>query len=116
MSAGIYNFTLDQGATFALSIVYKDNEGVPINLTGYAAAMQIRDAYDSSAAVLSLNTTTGGISIVGAEGKINITATASQTAAIPFGEYVYDLEISLSGVVTRVIKGVVSVSPEVTRA
>lgn len=116
MSAGIYNFTLDQGSTFNLVVVYKDADGQPINLTGYAAALQVRKAFDSAAAVLSLNTTNSGIAITGAEGKLSIAATATQTAAIPGGDYVYDLEVSSGGVVTRLIQGIVHVSPEVTRA
>jgi hypothetical protein len=39
--AGIYNFTLDQGSTWTLQIVYKDSNGAPINLTGYTAEMQV---------------------------------------------------------------------------
>jgi len=34
--AGIYNFTLDQGSTWTLQIVYNDSNGNPINLTGYS--------------------------------------------------------------------------------
>lgn len=115
MSAGIYNFTLDQGSTWNLEVLYKDANNAVINLTNYTAALQLRKAYDASAA-LSLDTTNGGIVITGNLGKIAITATATQTAAIVSGDYVFDLEIASGGVVSRILQGTVYVSPEVTRA
>ena len=45
MSAGLYNFTLEQGTTIDFKIQYKDVSGSAINLTGYGAAMQIRSNY-----------------------------------------------------------------------
>ena len=115
MSAGTYNFTLDQGSTFNLEIIYKDSAGVVIDLTNYTAAMQIRSSFDSSATLLNLNTTNGGIVITGPQGKIELTASATATAALPSGSWVYDLEITSGSVVTRIIQGQVIVSPEVTR-
>lgn len=116
MSAGIYNFTLDQGATWNLEVIYKNANNAVINLTNYTAALQIRKAYDASVVALDLTTTNGGITITGAQGKIDITATATQTAAIVSGDYVFDLEIASGGVVSRILQGTVCVSPEVTRA
>jgi hypothetical protein len=112
--AGIYNFTLDQGSTWTLQIVYKDSNGNPINLTGYTAEMQVRRKFDSDTAVLTLSTSNGGITIVGATGTLNLIATDEQAAIDP-GLYVYDLELSTGGVRTRLIQGTVTVSGEVTR-
>jgi hypothetical protein len=116
MTAGIYVLTLDQGANFNLELLYKDANNAVINLNGYTAAMQIRKAYDASVKALDLTTENGGIVITGNLGKIAISATATQTAAIPSGEYVYDVEITSGGVVSRILQGNVNVSPEVTRA
>jgi hypothetical protein len=115
MTAGIYNFTLDQGSNWDLNVVYKDANDNPINLTGYAAAMQLRQNYNSDLADLTLSTSNGGITITGALGKLYLTATATQTGNLDAGFYVYDLEISSGGVVTRLIQGQVTVSGEVTR-
>lgn len=112
--AGIYNFTLDQGSTWTLQIVYKDSNGAPINLTGYTAEMQVRRKFDSDTPVLTLSTSNGGITIVGATGTLNLIATDEQAAIDP-GLYVYDLELSTGGVRTRLIQGTVTVSGEVTR-
>ena len=115
MTAGIYNFTIDQGSNWNLNVVYKDSTGTVINLTGYTAAMQLRQNYNSDTAELTLNTSTGGIVITGAQGKLVLSATAIQTGALDAGFYVYDLEISSGGVVTRLIQGQITVAGEVTR-
>lgn len=115
MTAGIYNFTMDQGSNWDLNVVYKDANGNPINLTGYTAAMQLRQNYNSDTAVLTLSTSDGGITITGAEGKLVLSATAAQTGALDAGFYVYDLEITSGGVVTRLIQGQITVAGEVTR-
>ena len=115
MTAGIYNFTIDQGSNWDLNVVYKDANGNPINLTGYTAAMQLRQNYNSDTAVLTLSTSNGGITITGAQGKLVLSATAIQTGALDAGFYVYDLEITSGGVVTRLIQGQVTVAGEVTR-
>lgn len=115
MSAGIYNFTLDQGSTWTLRIVYENPNSTPINLTGYTAEMQIRKKADSPTAVLTLSTGGNGIVITPLLGRLDLTATDEQTGAIEPGLYVYDLELDSSGVRTRLIQGSVTVSAEVTQ-
>lgn len=116
MTAANNNFVIDQGANWFITVVYKDSAGTPINLTGYTAALQIRDTYADVTTELSLSSPSGGITITGSTGTIAITASAAQTGAIAAGAYVYDLEItSASGIVTRLIQGKISVSPQVTR-
>lgn len=111
MSAGIYNFTLNQGATFTRQMTVKENNS-PLNLTGHTAAMQLRSTYDSSTVALSMTAAV----INATQGILSISATATATAALEEGIYVYDLEITTSaGVVTRLLQGQVTVSPEVTR-
>lgn len=115
MSAGIYNFTMDQGSNWNLNVLYKDSNGAAINLTGYTAAMQLRQNYNSDDAVLTLTTSNGGIVITGNLGKLVLSATATQTGALDAGYYVYDLEIASGGVVTRLFQGQITVAGEVTR-
>jgi len=116
MTAATNNFIIDQGANWSVTFVYKNSAGTAINLTGYTAALQIRDTYADSTTDLSLSSPSNGITITGATGTIAVTATAAQTAAIAAGNYVYDLEItSGGGIVTRLVQGKVSVSPQVTR-
>tara|TARA_E500000178_G_C17029989_1_gene760087 strand:+ start:22 stop:360 length:339 start_codon:yes stop_codon:yes gene_type:complete len=112
MAAGKHNFTLEQGATFDRQITVQENNQA-LNLTGYSVRMQMRSTHDSSTIALTFTTT---VASPATEGKINLIATATDTAAIEEGIYVYDLEIESSGgSVTRLLEGQVTVSPEVTR-
>lgn len=113
-SATASNFTVTNAATgvyISGGIAY-----APVNLTSYTAELQIRSLPSSPDAVLTLNTSNGGIAITALTGTIACHATAAQTTLIDEGTYYYDIEItSLSGIVTRVAQGQVIVSAEVTR-
>jgi hypothetical protein len=77
--------------------------------------MQLRTSYSAASASLELTTGNGRISLTNA-GVITVSLTATETAALAAGRYVYDLEmVSSGGLVTRLLEGVVTVSPEVTR-
>lgn len=115
--AGQYDITIQQGATFQLPLVWKDGDGLPVNITGYTARMQVRRTHGSDTAALSLTSAGGDIVLGGVAGTIDITASATATAAITFRSGVYDVELEDgSGVVTRLIEGNVDVTPEVTRS
>jgi hypothetical protein len=115
MTAGIYNATIDQGATWSVTVTYTDSNGAPINLTGYTAAMQVRQQYNSTDAELTLTSPSGGIVITPLTGIIVITMTATQTAALEEGFYVYDVELTLGTFKDRMMQGQLTVAPEVTR-
>ena len=111
-----YDLEIKQGATLSLTATWKDSTGAAINLTGYTARMQVRSAYDATSTILSL-TSSSGITLGGSAGTIAITASATVTAALtaPWSG-VWDLElVSGGGVVTRLLEGAATVSPEVTR-
>tara|TARA_R110000868_G_scaffold19150_4_gene82786 strand:+ start:5585 stop:5935 length:351 start_codon:yes stop_codon:yes gene_type:complete len=116
MAAVNYDITIEQGATFQLNLVWKDPNGTAINLTGYTARMQVREKVTSTTALISLTTENGGITLGGAAGTIAVVAAATATDDITVKRGVYDLElISSGGIVTRLIEGCVTISPEVTR-
>lgn len=114
MTPGKYNFTCPQGATFSRTLTYKIND-TPVNLSGYTARMQVREFHYSDDYILNL-TSSSGITLGGAAGTIALLISASDTASLVPGNYVYDIEIiSVGGTVTRLIEGKFIVSPEVTR-
>lgn len=115
MTAGIYNFTLDQGSVYSVVLVYTDSNNVPVNLTGFTAKMQLRQNYNSTAADLTLSSANGDITIVGATGTVTVNATAAQTAALSPGFYVYDLELTSGLNISRLIQGQVTVAEQVTQ-
>jgi hypothetical protein len=107
-----YEITIDQGSTFAMTVELKDYfTNNPLDLSQYSARSQIRKNYES---VTSNNFI---VSIAdAANGNISISMSASNTANLKPGRYVYDLEIEdEANTVTRVIQGVAIVTPQVTR-
>lgn len=114
---GVLNLDCYQGATFDYTLTWK-SAGVPVNLTGYTARMQVRESYDAGTAILALTNGTG-ITLGGTAGTIALTAAATATAALdgtPHKQYIYDLElVSGAGVVTRLVEGNFTIYPEVTR-
>lgn len=115
MSAGKYDFRIEQGATFYQAVVWKDSSGAAVDLTNYTARMQVRDY--STATELLLDLSSGsGIEITPLEGKVALLVSATDTAAITWTAGRYDLEVEdSSGHVTRILQGMITVSPEVTR-
>lgn len=108
-----YNITCPQGATFDKTFTLTQNS-VPLNLTNYTAALQVRESYTAASAVISL-TNGSGITLGGTAGTIQVVVSAAVTAGVPANSYVYDLEIYLDGVATRLLQGGWQHTPEVTR-
>jgi hypothetical protein len=115
MTAGIYDITIEQGATFQMSLTWKDSTGSPVNLTGYSARMQVRSSYESEDTLVSLTSTGGDIVLGGALGTIAVTIAATVTGPLVCEEAVYDLELINGTQITRLIQGKATVSREVTR-
>ena len=111
MSAGTYNFTIEQGTTFSRVLTLQENSSA-MNLTGYSVASQMRSTHDSSSIVATFSGSVTNAS----SGQLTLSLTNSQTSAIEEAIYVYDVEItSGAGAVTRILEGNVTVTPEVTR-
>ena len=109
--AGFVELTLEQGANFNTVLDLKDSAGGILNLSGYTVAAQMRKSYYSSTAT--------NFTIVvsdAAAGQITMTMNSANTANVSPGRYVYDVLItSGSSVKTRIIEGIVTVLPSVTR-
>ena len=115
MAATTYDLLIEQGATFSQLVTYKES-GVAVNLTGYTARMQVRSTLESATSVVELTTANGRIALGGAAGTITLTISATDSAALTAGRGVYDLElVSGSGIVTRLLQGVATISRNVTR-
>lgn len=130
MIAGVYNITIEQGSTFGRLIsveqpdLVTDPTGqtfVNYSLVAHTARMQIRRTVDSATSMISLTTENGRITInpnISGNTKnneISLLITAADTATLTTSG-VYDLEIiSSGGTVSKVIRGDVTLIPEVTR-
>ena len=104
------NIIIDQGTTFSTVINLTDDNGDPIDLTGYTGDSEMRKHYTSS------NSQSFSISLGGTLGTVTLSLTSAQTANLTPGRYVYDVEVtSGSNVVSRIVEGIVTITPEVTR-
>lgn len=104
------NLVVDQGATYTTTIDVTDVDDQPINLTGYTGSAQLRKHYTSS------NSTSFAVSIGTLDGTVTLSLTSTQTGALAAGRYVYDVELTnSSNVVSRIVEGIVTVTPQVTR-
>lgn len=93
MLSGKYNFTCDQGATFRRTLRLKNKDsGALIDLTGYAAFMQIRRDIDDPDFLAELTTANGGITLGGTLGTAALYLSAATTATFP-PEADYDLDL-----------------------
>lgn len=116
MAAAQYDFEIEQGATLLKPIVWKDSAGVAVNLTGYAAKMQVRQSASSPDVLLELSNTNGKLTITPLTGTVTMVFSATTTAAIDWKRGKYDLELtSADGTVTRLLEGEITVSREITR-
>ena len=116
MSAGKYDITIEQGATFRLVAQWLDSDENPIDLDGYSARMQIRPYAESDEVFLTIDTGSNGGITIESDWEILIEVDATITETLDQYCGVYDLELeSASGVVTRLLQGKVKISPEVTR-
>lgn len=99
---------------------YKASTGLvtyyaPKDLTSWTARMQIRESIDDATVIQDLVTPTD-IAISANDAKITITISAADTANFTFDSAVYDLElIDVSGKVTRLVEGDITLCKEVTR-
>lgn len=116
MTAGVYDVDVEVGATFFLTVTWKDSSDVPINNTGYTARMQFRKNHKSDTVIMGFTTGGGEITLGGANGVISVKGLATLTEDITDRYGVYDLEmVSPSGDVYRILQGEADFDPEVTR-
>lgn len=131
MSAGRYSFVIEQGATLDLEIIYKDASGTPINLSGYTAAMQIRNTQGGSILYTTLTSSLGNVynkksgsaflSLSGStlnkqltSGSIGVYIGHAVTNTFSFNEGYYDLELTNGQTRVRLLEGKVQVLKQVT--
>jgi len=104
------NLVIDQGSTFTTDLTMTDEYGNVLLLNGYTANSQMRRWYTSTNAAATFTT-----SINSSAGVITLSLTANQTSDLTSGRYVYDVEINDGAVVSRIVEGIVTVTPQVTR-
>lgn len=107
------NIIIDQGTDFSTSLTVTDDNGDLVDLTGYSANGHIRKHYTSETATVfdctfASDRTTG---------VLTISLDRDITDAMEAGRFVYDVELtSAANKRSRLVEGVVTVTPQVTKA
>jgi uncharacterized protein YbcV (DUF1398 family) len=103
---------VDQGSTFETTLDLVSDDGSVINVAGYVFSGQIRKSYYSTSPTANLTITV----VNAANGNVNITMNSATTANIKAGRYVYDVKMKdNANTVTRIVEGIITVTPQVTR-
>ena len=104
------NFVLDQGATFEKTITAKNTASGNVTISSGTTSAKLRQSTYSGNNIHTFTTSTTG-------SNVTISMTATNTANVAAGQYVYDVEYTQSDAITieRLAEGVVTVSPQATK-
>jgi len=89
MSAAKYDLIVSEEAGLSLSLVYKDNSGVVIDISGSTPRIRVTDnQYDETT-----DTFTGALTTDGTDGAFTITMSANEIDGLAFndGRFIIDL-------------------------
>ena len=101
------NIQIDQGADFATTILVAEESGDPVSLSGFTGNSHIRKSSNSVAFTVEIEADSG---------LITLSLTNGQTSNLQSGRYLYDVMLRDSqNVVTRVVEGIITVTPRVTQ-
>ena len=95
MPASKYDFSIEQGSSFKLSLIYMDSSDVAINITGWCGRL----IWTTDEGIVQVYSTTNvdytlyKFTLTGAEGKLLLQLPASKTNLFSFTTAKYDLEL-----------------------
>lgn len=122
--ANSYDISAIQGDHLQINLIVKDQNGTPINLSGYDVRGEVRYSYGYtgiSGKLLDLNPTiySGVGGSYYSSGIINIDIDSYSMADVPVGTFVYDVERFPESMPTgnsiKLLRGKFIISPEVTK-
>lgn len=96
MAASKYDFAIEQGTSFKLSIIYKDANGIPVNLTNYCARITWKTNTGTVQVFASDNVFSQNVYsfiINDEQGKITFMLPSHTTNGFAFNSAKYDLEL-----------------------
>jgi hypothetical protein len=104
---------MDQGATFNNIITLSDDlTKEDVNIAGYVIKSQMRRSYYSKNATANIICTITDAS----NGEITMYIDAANTALIQAGRYLFDVEmLDPLNEKTRILEGIITVAPEITK-
>jgi hypothetical protein len=121
MAASKYDFDIEQGSSFKFSLIYKDNNKNPIDLTGWCARLVWTTSNNSTRIFTSTNLDFSiyKFEIDEPNGKLTLLIPSSTTNSFNFKSAKYDLELQSpddlyagGGKYTiRILYGVINIVP-----
>ena len=101
MQANTYDISTFKNASLNLAVTVTDDNSTPWNLTGYTAALTIRDKPGGS----TIATLTGGsgLTLGGSAGTITVSRTSAQVQAWALDRGAYDLTVTSGGGLTTML-------------
>ena len=104
---------MDQGASYNNIInITDDVTNAYVNVSGYTVTSQMRRSYYSANASANIVCTVTDAP----NGEITMTMTAANTALLKPGRYLFDIDtVDLYNVKNRILEGIITVTPGVTR-
>jgi hypothetical protein len=102
------NLVIDQGASFTTTITLTDENGNVVDLTGYTGASLIKKWYTSTSSIPF------DVGLANTTGQVTLSLSSDQTANMVYGRYVYDVNLTLGNTISRVLEGIITVTPAVT--
>lgn len=123
MSAGVYDFIIEQGVPYTFQVQYKNPDNTGKNLTGWVAVGQIKQRVNDCEVLGDLEIDfidpLNGVLLVTVPTSITDDLKIKGTKYSDYGTLVYDIKvwpIADRDDVRRLLNGVIKVSPEVTRS
>ena len=114
MKPGRFNYAFVQGDTFTSKPAWKVNNSY-VNVTGYTARMDVKIAPTSLSTIVELSSSNGRITVGNTDGVFTLSLSSAETAVLPVGNYIYDLEVtSPGGDVYTLLSGGFTVNPQVS--
>lgn len=95
MPAAKYDFPIEQGSSFKLSLIYKNNDNSVKDLTGWCGRLIwiTNEGVTQTFSTTNIDYSLYKFSIIGSEGKILLQIPAALTNTFTFEYAKYDLEI-----------------------
>lgn len=111
--AAYVELILDQGTTFNNIInITDDVTNASVNISGYSFESQVRRSYYSQSISANIICTITNA----ANGEVTMSMSASNTANIKPGRYVFDVKSTdATNTVTRILEGIITINPMVTK-
>jgi len=126
MPASQYNFIIEQGSSFVMNLVYKDDNGSIIDLTDWCARLtwvtnkNITQVFHTT----NIDYNLYKFSIIGNEGKLSLLIPSDTTNTFDFNSAKYDLELQSPDdlyagggkYTTRLLYGVITINKRFSRS